>query len=231
MAPTAAKWTSLVVAFLSAALYFYAHVHRESGEAWARYVEIITKPVPVLACMVVVLTRDVAPHAVRYARFVVVGLGFSVLGDVCLLFASLFLPGVAFFLVGHIMFVFAFRSGVRLPRSVLLYVPFALHACCIAYFVTPYTEDAIMATASIVYTLVIGFMTYSAWSRVGLKTPNERLVSQLIGALGATFFMTSDTLLAFDRWVTPIEGCVRVRARRRLVAHLGVRPHCVATGR
>lgn len=192
---TIVKWNCISIGIAAAAFYFVSHIMRNDAW-WARPMEIITKPVPVLSCIALLILRDVAPHAKWYARLVLIGQVFSVIGDICLLYPSdTFLLGVVSFLVGHIFYMLAFGSGARVPVKPLRAIPFAAHFIIIVSVLWDHLGE--MRLPAALYTLVIDFMAWRAAARFGL--PGERIVSHFVGLLGVCMFIASDSTLAVNK--------------------------------
>lgn len=132
-------------------------------------------------------------------RWLVVALLFGLLGDVALLSDSLprFKAGVYAFLVGHLAYVVCF-AVLGLPRPGWAWAGLAVLAVALVATrgVVPATHrlgGAAVSAPVAVYSLVIGAMLVTGWF-TGLPWV----------ALGATIFVTSDSILSIDRFVRTI---------------------------
>ncbi len=125
----------------------------------------------------------------------------SLAGDVFLMLPSkAFIPGLASFLVAHLFYIALFRQGVAwFPSRTSMVVTLAL-GIAMLMVLWPNLADPVLRGAVTVYGLVICLMAAQAIGRATrLRDSNANLV-----ALGACVFMASDTLIAINRFVTPI---------------------------
>jgi uncharacterized membrane protein YhhN len=119
---------------------------------------------------------------------------FSLLGDVYLMLpANLFVAGLAAFLVGHLAYIDAFHAtlGWRVLWSALVLgatAPVGLRIVGAA-------PGMPLRVAVTLYMVVIGVMTGSAIA-AGLP----------IAVAGALLFMLSDSMIAWNRFVSPFAG-------------------------
>ena len=154
------------------------------------------KPVPAIVLAVWVSARNRR----LLGRLVTTGLLFSALGD-ALLEAGSFLPGLVAFLAAHVAYVAAFVSDERRLRLARL-VPFAAWTAGAFSLLRPGLGEMTVPVA--VYIGVITLMLWRAAARVGSSTTPP--LAARLGLAGAIAFGASDTLLAFDRFLQPIEG-------------------------
>lgn len=131
--------------------------------------------------------------------WLVVALGFGLVGDVFLLGSSTarFQAGLASFLVGHLAYLASFVAlGLDRPAGAILGAVVALAALGVARGVLPAThrsDGPALSAPVAVYMLVITAMVVLAWAT------GDPLV-----AVGATVFVASDTTLAVNRFVRPV---------------------------
>ncbi len=126
-------------------------------------------------------------------------LGFSVLGDVWLMFSGFFIQGLASFLVAHLFFMTLFRRGVSWFPSKLALVGALAYGALMLTVLWPYVAVGLKAPVA-AYILVIALMGAQAVGRaVALQTSASRWA-----AVGVLFFMASDSLLAWNKFVAPI---------------------------
>ena len=130
----------------------------------------------------------------------VLALGLSLAGDVFLMLDGLFIPGLVSFLGAHLAYIALFRQGVpwfahRGALVATLAVGAAMYALLWAGGLPAALRGPVAA-----YVLVIALMAAQALGRARvLGTSAARMV-----AVGACFFMVSDSLLATSRFVQPL---------------------------
>jgi len=165
--------------------------------------EYVCKPAAALAFLATALALDPASSASR--TWCCVALGFCVIGDVFLMLPrDAFLPGLAAFAVAQTCFAVSFAlqdpTALRLVIAVVLVVPGAVILA--RRFVGAVARggngsgngpgDGVMVPALVLYIAVISAMVVSA---LGGGT--------VVGVAGALLFLTSDSLIAEQRFVAP----------------------------
>jgi len=125
----------------------------------------------------------------------------SLAGDVFLMLpTNAFIPGLASFLVAHLCYIALFRQGVGWFPSRTALVVTLIFGGAMLLVLWPNLGDPVLRGAVTVYVLVICLMAAQAIGRASrLRDPGAILV-----ALGACVFMASDTLIAINRFVTPV---------------------------
>lgn len=187
---TSAAWLTLAVAGVFAAGDWLSRLRH------SKPLEYVCKPLALAALLGVALLLDPADET-RRAWFVA-ALGFSLAGDVLLMLPSdRFVAGLAAFLAGHVCYV----GGLWVdgPGGIAL----AVALVAVAVLVAPVTTRLMRALSDergrpyrmpvAAYVVVISLMLASA-----LASGNAR------AAAGAALFVFSDTLIAWDRFVTPL---------------------------
>lgn len=136
------------------------------------------------------------------------GLVFSLLGDVLLMLeAKYFTAGLAAFLTGHLLYIIGFSQGeIALTWAALL------PAAAVGIFLLVYNRVLSrslarnhlqgMAAPVALYSLVISVMWLMALST--LLRPQWSGAPSTLAAVGATLFVTSDSVLAFNKFVRPL---------------------------
>lgn len=135
-------------------------------------------------------------------RFTYLALGFSLLGDILLLFVYkadlFFIGGLLAFLIAHIMFSIVFLKQRDTARK-----PYGFIAILLAYAFGLYflLKDGLgeLLIPVIVYMCVILLMATSAF----LRKKKENPISFNLVFNGALVFMVSDSLLAINKFYTP----------------------------
>jgi alkylglycerol monooxygenase len=126
-------------------------------------------------------------------------LAFSLLGDAWLMFEGFFIQGLLSFLLGHLCFIAMYRQGVRwFPSKGALLLTGSAGALMYATL-WPHLPVTLKIPVAI-YVAVIALMSAQALGRASVhKTPESRWV-----AAGALLFMCSDSLLAWNKFVSPL---------------------------
>lgn len=141
--------------------------------------------------------RRGAPGETR-RRALLAGLVLSLVGDVALLWPQQgFLPGLVAFLLAHLAYLFAFTRGVRFGAWSLAFAGYALLAAAVLAVLWPGVPPGLRlpVVAYVGCLAAMAAQTASAWhaGRTGL-----------VAALGGALFLTSDALLATNRFHTPL---------------------------
>ena len=164
------------------------------GERW-KSVEYLAKPLAMVALMGVALSL----HAEVPGRgpWIVAGVLLSLLGDVFLMLPrDMFVAGLGSFLVAHVAYIVAFRiDGGSAGALAVSGVVVAVAAIVVGRRVVAgvrATEPAVTLPV-VAYIAVIAAMVASA-----LATGN------ILFGIGAALFMTSDSLIAWNRFVRPL---------------------------
>ena len=127
-------------------------------------------------------------------------LGGSLAGDVFLMFPGFFIPGLVSFLVAHLFYVVLFKSGQTwFPHRGALAATLGIGVAMYAFLWAGGLPPALRAPVA-AYVLVIALMAAQA---IGRATVLRDAPSVMV-AVGAGFFMLSDSLLATNRFVMPL---------------------------
>ncbi|RYF31400.1 MAG: hypothetical protein EOO26_13330 [Comamonadaceae bacterium] len=164
-------------------------------------VHLVFKPLALAMAIIFVAARaDWTGAAARFDSKLLFGLVASLAGDVLLMLHGLFVPGLVCFLVAHLAYIALFRDGVGLfPRRGALAATLCIGAAMYAVLWLGGLPPALRIPVGF-YVAVIACMAAQAIGRAAvLGDARARWV-----AVGACFFMVSDTLLALNRFVTPL---------------------------
>ncbi len=158
----------------------------------------VLKALPILFLAGVVLGVTDPVGGRTYALLIAAGLVFSAVGDVCLVWPERFVPGLASFLVAHLLYVAAFtvgvgEGGVAWPWLVGL----GLFTAAFLRFLWPHLGRMRGPVAG--YVAVIASMAWAAARRAG--APGAAEPSATLALAGALLFLTSDGILATNRFV------------------------------
>lgn len=140
------------------------------------------------------------------AKWVVLALVFSLLGDVLLMFQEknsiFFLLGLSAFLIAHIFYIIFFHK-VRVKENVKgnpwLLVLVVIYYAALISLLSPYLAD--MKIPVLVYGVVISFMFMLAMHMLFIK--NKPTGQWMM--VGALLFVMSDSILAINKFYQPFE--------------------------
>lgn len=131
----------------------------------------------------------------RERIFITAGFIFSASGDILLNLENMFLPGLASFLIAHLLYISAFLSRFVHRRSGYFRVAVPLVAVILLYLYMIPLEEHLMIPVS-AYIIVITVMMITAAFRGG----------SVLVYYGAVFFMISDAIIAVNKFVQPVEN-------------------------
>ncbi|WP_252273904.1 lysoplasmalogenase [Pseudomonas subflava] len=162
-----------------------------------KWLTLLGKPLPVI-CLLLWLRE--AP-AGAYRRWIAIGLGFSLLGDMLLEWpADLFVFGLGAFLLAHLAYLVAYLGDTR--RLAPLDLLIAALAAGGMFFVLSRAGLGALLVPVALYSLAIGAMLWRALARIGVAASR----SAWLAAGGAALFVLSDSLIGINRFVAPFEG-------------------------
>jgi uncharacterized membrane protein YhhN len=141
-----------------------------------------------------------------YQKSILVGMMASIVGDVFLMLpGNYFLLGLGAFLVAHLIYTYGFIAD-REDRiqwiSVLPYL--GLAALTFGFFWWFGDVEPVMLAPVGLYILAICTMTWQAFDRLKPLSNGKRKFAGY-AAIGASLFLISDFVLAFNRFVAPFE--------------------------
>lgn len=154
----------------------------------------LCKPLTIALIILIALQTKQQADAF-YQRMIVIGLLFSLAGDVFLMLPrDRFIPGLLSFLCAHLCYIaaFAFDGGRATPLWSVL--PFLLYGIVMLRVLWPTLRK--MKVPVVVYTLAISVMAWLALTR-WLGSAGE---GHLLALLGALLFVASDSFLAIERF-------------------------------
>jgi alkylglycerol monooxygenase len=174
---------------------------------------LLTKPLVMILAISFVATRAISTGArgqfgLKISMLLGGALLFSLCGDVFLMLPGdvalwglpPFILGLASFLVAHLFYIAVFRQGQAwFPNRRALWAVLAVGALMYA-IVWPGLGDAVLKGAVAAYVLVISLMAAQA---IGRATVHGNAAARWV-AVGACVFMVSDSLIAINKFVTPV---------------------------
>ena len=148
-----------------------------------------------------VVTALLQPHSVpAYYHYLLVGLIFCLIGDVCLALPQekAFMVGLFGFLIGHVFYIFSFLSLIQLSRwiSTGLFIIFGMSAL-IFLWLRPHLKSMLIPV--LLYILVITIMASGAWAvfwESSFQTSGRALI-----LTGSFCFYFSDLFVARDKFI------------------------------
>jgi len=148
-----------------------------------------------------VTTALLQPHPIpAYYHYLLVGLIFCLVGDVCLALPQkkAFMGGLVAFLVGHVFYIFSFLSLCQISDwiSTGTLVIFCMSAL-IFFWLRPHLKS--MLVPVLIYIVVITLMAFGAWA-VFWKS-SFQISGRALVLAGALCFYVSDVFVARHRFV------------------------------
>ncbi|GAF13186.1 membrane protein [Bacillus sp. JCM 19045] len=175
-----------VLIFVTGVIYI-AFIEKE-----ATFVSVFFKALPMFLLLIYAMInyRTVGKH-----RAIVIGLFVCMLADIAIAFS--FLAGLSIFLLGHVFYVYAFlKATKRKDRSKKMGIPYMVYAAAAGLILVGalvQSEEGLMVAPVVLYIVVITSMGIAAaWTR------NRYAVC------GSLFFILSDTILAWNLFVTSV---------------------------
>jgi alkylglycerol monooxygenase len=157
----------------------------------------VFKPLAMVLAIAFVWLRGSASP--RFTGLLVAGLAFSLVGDVLLMLPGLFIPGLVAFLLAHLCYIALFRQDAPWFASKPALAATLAAAGAMYAFLFP-SLNAVLQVAVACYAVVIALMAAQA---IGRATVLRDGASMGV-AIGAVFFMLSDSLLAINKFALPL---------------------------
>jgi uncharacterized membrane protein YhhN len=167
---------------------FYVFFLNVLDEQWYMFFKLI----PMMLLLVLAFTTT-ANHTKQYKLLVSIGLVFCAIGDYTL---QWFLIGLSSFLIGHIFYIFAFRSTNEASTPLFTKIGLSVYGLVMAFWIAGslfITNDYVMAVAVIAYICVILTMGWMSF-RTGT----------IWAIVGALLFIASDSVLAVNKFTISV---------------------------
>ncbi len=176
------------------------------AETGNEYMQYATKPLLMLL-LALLFISEMNGYKSRFTFLVLLALFFSWLGDVLLMFQErqsvFFLLGLTSFLIAHIVYVLFFHK-IRIAETVMsrwwILLTVAAYYAGFIIWLSPYLGD--MKLPVRIYGLVISFMLMMALHM--LYIANNKAGRLFVA--GAILFVVSDSILAVNKFYTPLWG-------------------------
>lgn len=153
---------------------------------------MVFKLVPMTLLIILAFTTK-AKAIPRYYMLISIGLIFCAIGDYTL---QWFILGLTSFLIGHIFYIFAFRTTNERTTPPFVKVGLLLYGLLMAVWIgsTVYSNgDPVMAIAVLAYIAIILTMGWTSF-RTGCR----------FAIIGAMLFIASDSVLAVNKFIVDV---------------------------
>ncbi len=182
--------------------YLYAAIGLINVSSWVFFdgaYNNFTKPLlmPILMLYLYECFRDTV---VLNTLLIFVALVFSWIGDLALMNADYFLPGVGSFLIAQLLytrlffgFKTAWKSWVNWKSALII-----LYGAGLLWHLLP-------AAGSLMLPVGLYGMTLLTMSMFAVNSSSEYKKEYLMGAIGAIFFVLSDSMIAIDKFLTSFD--------------------------
>lgn len=130
----------------------------------------------------------------RRGLLVLLGLGFSLLGDSLLMFPKRFSLGLFSFLLAQLAYLAAFFTGFSSSGQLFIALPLGLYGLIVLLLLWQHLNN--LRLAVLVYLLALLFMSYQA----GERYISFQDIATLLAFVGTLVFSLSDSILAFDKF-------------------------------
>ena len=164
-----------------------------------RWLHWVAKPLTTLLIAAIVWRATSAPSG--YRRALLLGMGFSCIGDIALMLPfDAFVPGLIAFLLAHICYIVAFRTGFRAGKGLVLAgALLTLFAGINLAGLWPLLPGDLRIPV-VVYVVVLAVMATLALARAWSPNSTGTAPGAHWAAIGAVLFVISDCTLAWDRF-------------------------------
>jgi len=165
----------------------------------APWLNFAFKPLATLLIIVHAWARGSQQPLIR--RWILAGLALSLAGDIALMWPRGFLVGLIAFLLAHISYIVAFTREHRFLAQPVALTTYALVASGVLALLWPSIPAALRVPVAC-YVLALTAMSAQT-AVVGLTARDDRARGRVL-MLGGALFMTSDALLATNRFALPL---------------------------
>lgn len=157
---------------------------------------------PLTTALIIILVLLFSPGwADGYSRMILIGLIFSLFGDIFLMLPKdRFMAGLISFLIAHIFYIIAFKSGITPSIMRGAWIPYLVFA--ILLYARLYAHLGNLKIPVAVYGATLAVMGWLAIEHA-LTTGNVMHGSAFIGTF---LFIVSDSILAMNRFVSPVKA-------------------------
>ena len=165
----------------------------------------ITKPL-LMPLLIIYFLAETNSFITTLKKWVTLALLFSWAGDVLLMFESansnFFIFGLVAFLIAHVFYILFFENVIRkegLSKNYWWFLPVIIYYIALIYILSPNLGD--MKLPVRIYGIVISYMLIKALQTGRIK--NFGAATLMIA--GAVLFITSDSILAINKFYEPFK--------------------------
>jgi uncharacterized membrane protein YhhN len=165
----------------------------------------ITKPL-LMPLLVIYFVSALKIFSSSLKKWIIPALLFSWAGDVLLMFESMnsnfFIFGLVAFLIAHIFYILFYENLIQhesIKKNYWLFIPVLIYYAVLVYILSPNLGDMKLPVS--IYGIVISYMLIQAL-QVG-RVKNRPVAALMI--TGAVLFITSDSILALNKFYKPFE--------------------------
>lgn len=183
------KYTYLIVALLN--LFSWAWMDGEYN--------MYTKPL-LMPLLMLYMYESSKGGVILSTLLLFLALVFSWVGDLALMYEEYFLLGVGAFFIAQVLYVIIFIKGGSVPYQIswVKIITVGLYGISFLYILLPHAGD--LQIPIVIYGISLMAMVATASMR-DINSPDR---SYLLVAIGAVFFLISDTMIAVDKFVNTI---------------------------
>jgi uncharacterized membrane protein YhhN len=196
MKVTIQKW-GITLYILLLSIHLYAQILGDSFST----LQFITKALLLPTLILFLLAQDSFSKASNNKWFIIIALVGSFLGDVLLTFNNLFIVGMVAFMTTHIFNIIMFNKineiGQPKSKKLILFTVILIAFCVFIYFKLQ------AAMGSLIYPILVYMALICSSALMAIHAGgNEKgnLISKLFWFPGMLFFISSDTVLAFNKF-------------------------------
>lgn len=185
-------------------IYFILDLPEEDPSATAAFI----KALPVLSltwlvCLQGVFHGDVPNHFITYNRRILMGLLFSIVGDILLvwqMYELYFLLGMLSFACAQICYISAFGF---VSFGLKEFIPSLVGVGAVIAILYPCVPSGPLVYMVPIYSLLVATM---AWRSLACFSFNNGIIPwrKIFSAIGAILFVISDTCIAFNKFCFPV---------------------------
>ena len=157
----------------------------------------ILKPLTTILIIILAYTLD-PTYSILYKNLLIIGLIFSLMGDIFLMSERFFLPGLISFLCTHLLYIGGFH--VETVTNHMAWIGISLIIIGVVFYKFLFSYLGKLKIPVFIYLSVIVLM---GWQAIQLNA-YWGTTSTLFAMVGSILFMVSDASLALNRFVKPL---------------------------
>ncbi len=196
MKVTMQKW-GITLYILLLSIHLYAQILGDSFST----LQFITKALLLPTLILFLLAQESFSKTSNQKWFIILALVGSFLGDVLLTFNNLFIVGMVAFMTTHIFNIIMFNkiNGLGQPKSrkLILFTVILIAFCVLIYFKLQ------AAMGNLIYPILVYMALICSAALMAIHAGGNTkgdLISKLFWFPGMLFFISSDTVLAFNKF-------------------------------